>query len=170
MRHYIDCEYLDDGSTIDLISIAVVSEDGREFYAVNSDADLSKANDLAEIPRIPASDDTLRLPRKAIAEALFQFVGWKPVFWGNCSAYDWVVLCQLFGSPKDLPPGWPSYCRDVKQFSDYLGSPKFPAQENEHDALAKAKWVHRAHLYLMEVDRLQRDFTSEIPTRRFEQR
>lgn len=173
MRHYIDCEFIEDGETIDLISIAVVAEDGREFYAINSEADLSKANAWVKenvLPLIPSADHTPHMTRKAIADALFQFAGFKPVFWGYCSAYDWVAICQIFGAKKDLPPGWPAYCRDVKQFSDYLGSPKMPAQENEHDALAEAKWVHRAHLYLMELDRLQRDFTSEIPTRRFEQR
>lgn len=35
---YYDCEFLEDGSTIELISIGMVAEDGREYYAVNSDA------------------------------------------------------------------------------------------------------------------------------------
>ena len=34
-----DTEFLEDGKTIDLISIGIVCEDGREYYAVNSDAD-----------------------------------------------------------------------------------------------------------------------------------
>lgn len=34
-----DTEFLEDGSTIELISIGIVCEDGREYYAVNSDAD-----------------------------------------------------------------------------------------------------------------------------------
>lgn len=34
-----DSEFMDDGRTIELISIGVVCEDGREYYAVNSDAD-----------------------------------------------------------------------------------------------------------------------------------
>ncbi|MGW4097114.1 3'-5' exoribonuclease domain-containing protein [Mycobacterium sp. NPDC004974] len=32
-----DTEFLEDGSTIELISIGIVCEDGREYYAVNSD-------------------------------------------------------------------------------------------------------------------------------------
>lgn len=40
MTAYVyDTEFLEDGSTINLISIGVVCEDGREYYAVNSDAD-----------------------------------------------------------------------------------------------------------------------------------
>lgn len=35
MRLYYDAEFLENGSTIDLISIGLVAEDGRELYAVN---------------------------------------------------------------------------------------------------------------------------------------
>lgn len=49
MRYYYDCEFLENGRTIDLISIGIVAEDGREYYAVNAevneddtDADLGK--------------------------------------------------------------------------------------------------------------------------------
>lgn len=37
MRYFYDCEFLEDGATIELISIGIVAEDGREYYAVNSD-------------------------------------------------------------------------------------------------------------------------------------
>lgn len=36
-RFFYDCEFLEDGRTIDLISIGIVTDDGREFYAVNRD-------------------------------------------------------------------------------------------------------------------------------------
>jgi hypothetical protein len=35
---YLDCEFLEDGRTIELISIGMVADDGREYYAVASDA------------------------------------------------------------------------------------------------------------------------------------
>lgn len=38
MRVWYDTEFLEDGKTIELISIGMVAEDGREYYAVNSDA------------------------------------------------------------------------------------------------------------------------------------
>lgn len=34
MRYWYDFEFLEDGTTIDPISVGVVAEDGREFYAV----------------------------------------------------------------------------------------------------------------------------------------
>lgn len=38
MRYFYDTEFLEDGTTIELISIGIVSEDGREYYAINSEA------------------------------------------------------------------------------------------------------------------------------------
>ncbi|MBS2962610.1 3'-5' exoribonuclease [Actinocrinis puniceicyclus] len=37
MRIFYDTEFIEDGRTIDLISIGIVDEDGREYYAVNTD-------------------------------------------------------------------------------------------------------------------------------------
>lgn len=37
-RYFYDTEFIEDGRTIDLISIGIVAEDGREYYAVNRDA------------------------------------------------------------------------------------------------------------------------------------
>jgi hypothetical protein len=38
LKIFYDCEFLEDGKTIELISIGMVAEDGREYYAVNSEA------------------------------------------------------------------------------------------------------------------------------------
>lgn len=38
-RYFYDTEFLENGSTIDLISIGIVAEDGREYYAVNEKAE-----------------------------------------------------------------------------------------------------------------------------------
>lgn len=38
MRLFYDTEFLEDGKTIELISIGLVTEDGREYYSVASDA------------------------------------------------------------------------------------------------------------------------------------
>lgn len=35
-RYFYDTEFIDDGVTIGLLSIGVVDEDGREFYAINA--------------------------------------------------------------------------------------------------------------------------------------
>jgi hypothetical protein len=55
---FYDCEFLEDGRTIELISIGMVTEDGREYYAVNADADweaIARHDWLCEnvIPSLP---------------------------------------------------------------------------------------------------------------------
>lgn len=42
MKYFYDTEFLEDGRTIDLISIAIVAEDGREYYAVNSELPMGR--------------------------------------------------------------------------------------------------------------------------------
>lgn len=37
MKYFYDTEFLEDGKTIELISIGIVSEDGRNYYAVNAE-------------------------------------------------------------------------------------------------------------------------------------
>ena len=44
MRYYLDTEFIEDGKTIDLISIGIVAEDGRELYLGNRECDFSKAS------------------------------------------------------------------------------------------------------------------------------
>ena len=39
MKIFYDTEFIEDGRTIDLISIGMVAEDGAEYYAVSSDID-----------------------------------------------------------------------------------------------------------------------------------
>lgn len=45
MRYWLDTEFVDTGSTIDLISIGIVCEDGRELYLQSVEFDLHAASD-----------------------------------------------------------------------------------------------------------------------------
>jgi 3' exoribonuclease, RNase T-like len=44
VKYWIDTEFIERPYTIDLISVGLVAEDGREFYAESSEVDWSKAN------------------------------------------------------------------------------------------------------------------------------
>ena len=44
MKYWIDTEFIERPFSIDLISIGMVAEDGREFYAESSEVDWSKAS------------------------------------------------------------------------------------------------------------------------------
>jgi hypothetical protein len=151
MKYWFDTEFIERPCTIDLISIGIVAEDGREFYAENADVDWSKASQwvLDNVrPHLTGGIDLLH--KDQIGNHIRAFVGDdKPEFWGYYADYDWVVFCWLFGSMIDLPEGWPMYCRDIKQWADTLGNPKLPPQTNtEHHALADARWTKLAWDYL----------------------
>jgi len=39
MKIFYDCEFIENGTTIDLISIGMVTSDGREYYAISEEFD-----------------------------------------------------------------------------------------------------------------------------------
>lgn len=74
MRYFYDTEFIEDGRTIDLISIGIVAEDGGEYYAVNRDItagrlerrirrhDWLMANVVPSLPQ-PHGDWILNMPK-----------------------------------------------------------------------------------------------------------
>lgn len=149
--YFLDAEFIEDGKrrTIDLISIGIVSEDGREYYACNDECDLSKANDWVKVnvlPSLPSKHIGVNPGNPDVSPSVRQdILRWKtldmitqdilkfcsppkygktmhPIFWGEFSSYDWVVFCWIFGSMIDLPRNFPMRCRDVVQWAeDHLG-------------------------------------------------
>lgn len=151
-RYFIDTEFIEDGKTIELISIGIVADSGKELYAISTEFDESKAsnwvkeNVIAQLEPKDSDKSTLSRiwkSRSCIREQILEFVEsnqGKPEFWGYYADYDWVVFCQLFGTMMDLPNSFPMYCCDIKQWCDQLSNPKLPEQgEGEHNALADAR-------------------------------
>lgn len=152
MKYFIDTEFSERGPShpIQLISIGIVREDGRQFYAESSDFDPDDCNVWVKkhvLTRLKGK----HLPLRVIAADIKFFIGDdKPEFWGYYADYDWVVFCQTFGSMIDLPKGWPMYCRDIKQWCDALNNPSLPKEGyvrgelitkgTEHNALDDARW------------------------------
>jgi hypothetical protein len=152
VRWFLDTEFNEDGRTIDLISVAMVSEDGREYYAHSSEYDVGNCNEWVRANVLPHVAKVPPIPRHQIAADIRTLVlhsGQRPEFWAYFADYDWVALCQLYGPMIALPSGFPFYCRDLKQLMDERGIKKdaLPKQaEAEHDALADARWVRDAWL------------------------
>lgn len=173
MRYFYDTEFLEDGKTIELISLGMVAEDGREFYGVNSDAPWGRVTShpwLREnvLPSLPKRDhgglncrcisgwhlDTdspdVR-SRGQIARGVLDLIGNDPFpqFWAYYGAYDHVVLCQLWGRMIDLPRGMPMWTHDLMQECERHGSPRMPEQpDGAHNALADARWVKHRYEWL----------------------
>ncbi len=177
MRYYLDTEFHERPHTIELISIAVVAENGREFYCESSDYNRNKSTEWLKknvLPNLwfnkkPGVKFSPRLnpvhgiiggeySRKDIGEELLDFIGDDtPEFWGYFSDYDWVVTCWLFGPMIALPKKFPMYCRDIVQLRDSLYITEsdliasLPEHELKHHALSDARWNKLAHEQLMLV-------------------
>jgi hypothetical protein len=156
MKYFIDCEFIEGFHKpafgkrrhfIDLISIAVVCEDGREYYAISSEYDYKNADEWvknnviipAYINRVHGDARNMSdasnfhkgwgKSNAQIAQDLLEFFkcGYEDGHWyappgievyGYYADYDWVLFCSLFGRMIDLPSGFPMYCRDLKQTMD----------------------------------------------------
>jgi hypothetical protein len=156
MKYFIDTEFIEGFHKplfgkrrhfIDLISIGMVAEDGREYYAVSTDFRVKDCNDWVKknvLPQLPQRHfdlyDSPRVKAEAMAwksnkeilvdildftrcyrDQFFMGTADKPEFYGYYADYDWVLFCSLFGRMLDLPKGFPMYCRDLKQMMDEKG-------------------------------------------------
>jgi hypothetical protein len=150
MKYWIDTEFIERPSTIDLISIGLVAEDGREFYAESNEVDWSKASQWTlETVRPQLSGETSS--REDIGYAVRRFTDGDehPVFWGYFPAFDWVAFTWLFGSLDELPFHYPQLCLDIKQWALQFGDPELPHQAGtRHHALADARWTKLAWEFL----------------------
>lgn len=167
MNYFFDTEFIDDGKTIELISIGIVSEDGRELYRENADCDLSRACPWVQenvIKHLVGTPEILA-PKTQIAEDVRNFVkGPNPRFWAYFASYDWVVLSQLYGRMIDMPAGWPMLPHDLKNLATYKNVFTKPEQTGtEHNALEDARWnkVYYDHIkeeWFKKVDAANGDF------------
>lgn len=176
MRYWYDTEFLEDGSTIKLVSIGIVAEDGREYYAVNSDMPVERINRhewlMANVwPSLPLrgrkeagysqkgtpgvldTSSSLVKPRWVIANEVRDFLlaGEDVELWAWYGAYDHVALAQLYGPMIRLPKGLPMFTHDVRQLVDFTGVDQLPQQaEGQHNALADARHVRVMHEHIVQ--------------------
>lgn len=154
MRFFYDCEFLEDGNTIDLVSVGVVAEapgggPGAEFYAVSTDFDPGKANPWVKrnvLPKLPNPADPAWRSERRIREDLHAFLraesrGQGIELWAWVGAYDHVAVCQLWGDMTQLPVGMPRFTRELKQLWELAGSPPLPSIDTRaaHSALEDAR-------------------------------
>ncbi|NUS89445.1 MAG: hypothetical protein HOY75_43775 [Streptomyces sp.] len=164
--------------TIELISIALVADDGRTYYAVNRDLPLRRIrrhkwlmdNVVPHLPKgrgdrrnhVPKSwlfdyADPAVKHQTLIAREVAAFIQTTDnvELWANYGAYDHVRLCWLWGLMVDLPPGVPMYTNDIQQEARRLGiaSDALPKQESgEHNALADARHNQTVRRWLAEQE------------------
>jgi hypothetical protein len=181
VRVFYDTEFIDDGRTIDLISIGAIDDAGREFYRVVADANWSAASRHPFVrehvlPQLPGGwvserhrlwHPDLDAPEMAMHDEIGdEFLTWVMEgvpsgetyddvrLWAYYSAYDHVALAQLYGPMAQMPNVLPFWTGDLRQRMDDLGISKeaLPVQDKgHHNALDDARWNR-------EVARVVEDF------------
>lgn len=150
-RYFYDCEFIEDGRIVDLVSIGVVDEQGREFYAVSTEFDPARAVPWVRrnvLDRLPSPGSPVWRSRTDIREGLYEFLV-APMrageaddleLWAWYAAYDHVALAQLWGPMPSLPREIPRFTKDLRQLWDDRGRPPLPAAAaDRHDALVDAR-------------------------------
>ncbi len=146
VRFFYDCEFIEDGTTIELVSIGAVDEDGREFYAVSTEFDPERAIPWVRdhvLPKLPSPADRAWRSRRKIRDDLYAFLSAprEPIeLWAWYAAYDHVALCQLWGGMPALPRAIPRFTHELRQLWEDRGRPAIPdPPADQHDALADAR-------------------------------
>jgi len=164
MKYYLDTEFAETGSdhspTIDLISIGLVAEDGREYYAESNEFAIFNCNDWVRANVIPLlGPEEHRKTRATIRDEIAAFVGGDLLaeFWAYYADYDWVAFCWLWGGMIDLPHGFPMLCMDLQQWWIQCGRPEIKPTDptDAHNALADAHWNRQLYqaIYSYELER-----------------
>lgn len=145
-RYFYDCEFIEDGRTIELVSIGVVAQDGREFYAVSTEFDPDRAVPWVRtrvLPKLPSPADPAWRSRARIRDELAEFLlapGLPVQLWAWYAAYDHVALAQLWGAMPGLPRTIPRFTYEIRQHWEAAGCPELPDHgDDRHDALADAR-------------------------------
>lgn len=157
MRYFFDTEFyegIDERGRgfIWLISIGLVNEDGRRFYAESAEFDWSMADRwLVESVKPHLTGETES--RASIRDRLVRFVGDDPApeFWAYVGAYDWVATMQLFGRMLDRPSNWPNRHRELKELIEMAGLLKkdLPVQDGTlHRPDDDAEWNRQVFLFV----------------------
>lgn len=176
-RLFYDSEFTGLHQHTTLISLALVSEEGPEFYAEFSDYDREQCDGwimrhvIAHTQLMQAMpDNTVRqdqltvqcygstaFVREHLSQWLAQFK--RIEIWADCLAYDWVLFCQLFGGALNLPENidFMPYdlvtCFKLKQLDPDCQRSAYAQLEQSlpHNALSDARVVKACYQRLVQV-------------------
>lgn len=120
MKIYFDTEFTGLHQFTTLVSIGLVAENGRTFYAEFTDYDKSSIDswlqenviDKLYLPKdqtgliTEGASVSIRGDKHLITNHLTQWLNSfdeQLEMWSDCLAYDWVIFCQLWGGAFGIP-------------------------------------------------------------------
>lgn len=170
MRYFFDTEFevANNGRPTALISLGVVSEEGKSYYAENQNWDPQGANDFVKanvVPNLWGGGASKPLSRIRHDLMMFTQNDKDAKFWAYYGSYDWVYMCMIFGGFQELPENWDKCCYELKQWMAMWGIPRdrWPAQQGaEHNALNDANW--NREVFLWSMSQFDRSSAPAVPT------
>lgn len=105
MRIFFDTEFTGLHQNTSLVSIGIVDEKGREFYAELMDYDPGQVDDWIQQNVINNLSGKNRVGMRKLRTQLTSWLGAydKVEVWSDCLAYDWVLFNQIFGGAFKIP-------------------------------------------------------------------
>lgn len=115
---FLDTEFTELSQQAQLLSLALVSEDERWFYAEFTDVDTNGLSEwhqehvvphlsLSEqqISQFPSGGTYLKATKPQIVSSLKEWLQqWTHIeIWADVPAFDWVLFCELFGGALHIP-------------------------------------------------------------------
>jgi hypothetical protein len=137
MIYALDTEFIDAPTAAELISLALVSADGRELYIEfpYTESEISPWLREHVVPMLKDEKVSFEMGATMVRD----FVGGSkfdpPEFWAYYAAHDWFWFCRLFGGMMALPRHYPHLVRDFANIQQGLPSIAGP----EHHALNDAR-------------------------------
>ena len=105
MKVFFDTEFTGLHAKTTLMSIGLVDENGRTFYAELDDYDKAQVDDWLENNVVANFTGENTMNMKQLKSALTEWlVAYDSVeIWSDCLAYDWVLFNSIFGTAFDIP-------------------------------------------------------------------
>lgn len=171
---FLDTEFTSLSRSGQLMSLALLLDDRRWFYAVFTDFDRDALSDwhrenvlphlYEPFKEVEGSEAEIRCvagDTAAVAGALRQWLApLGPVeIWADVLAYDWVFFCELFGGALQLPDTVSYIPLDLATLlklegidpdSDRVALAGLGLDSLRHNALADARISRRCYLQLMQ--------------------
>lgn len=157
MRFFVDTEFDFDAErcTVTPVSVGIVSEDGHEYYAIDSVVNRTTFRQACSrfvldhvLPVADHGPGRLSVkPREEIAAGIREFVGprGETEFWGDYAAFDYVVLSIIMGGFDAWPNGWPMTIRDLQETPAGREASGSVVSLKPHHALFDARAVKSAY-------------------------
>lgn len=175
MKVFFDTEFTGLHQKTTLISIGLISEDGRTFYAEFYDYDKAQVNEWIQenviahlrfeqpvsMPTMDYEHHVMKGSHISVASMLYDWLSqWDRVeMWSDCLAYDWVLFCNLFGGAMDAPKNVYYIPFDICTLMQVKGvDPDVKREEfagmagSKHNALHDAKVIRACYEKLVAHD------------------